>query len=272
MLIGAFRTVITLILSGLVGTAAAQTLPTEVLRPEPTVVVLRYSGELKPNPKPKVKLVISIDRQLEVNAEVTEKEVVVSLSPEVSDDLDAVGQTIPVGAPLLVIDELTISDQIQQNLIAAVPVDIEVQLLTNVTRSTVLDVYYMPVAHRKRSESPDAWVVKVDEEPFSVSNVRTSWAANDPLCSGDPALQLTIEGVIPNGAKATISFLEQLGGEPRLLASGTTSSVSNDSGNANIYTGFTFTDSKGKDSTFGVIVDFQSPFLLTQIIHHANIK
>ena len=88
------------------------------------------------------------------------------------------------------------------------------------------------------------------------------------LPSEDPALRLTIDGVIPNGARATVSFLERPDAEPRPLAFGTTlpaptTTAASPIGNADIYTGFTFTDSKGAPSTFGVIAHIRRPFWLS---------
>ena len=127
MLIGTRRMVLTLALIGVVDTATAQT-PSQVLRPNPTTVHVRYSADLTPDDDPRVTLIVHPPlvatggvrprgHHREVEAVVTPEAIVVTLASEISEQLDAIGGINPSGAAFLIIDALTLGGQVQRNLI-----------------------------------------------------------------------------------------------------------------------------------------------------------
>ena len=255
------RTLAALVLLGAVSGAIAQPLqPHEIVRAEPDRILLTYSydRELTPDNDPGVMLIVSRDLFYpRVNAQVTRNRVVVTLSSSMVDALDALGSARP---PFLVVDELTLRGRTYRNLIAPLPTAMQLRLVEGVVQNiTEFDIEYMTLTDRMRARFPKAWMVNIAGRPFAVSSVQVG--------SGDsPQLVLVIEGFIPHGAAASVSFRHAPDAEPRVVARGTTpgTRLGNFTGYADIYTGFTFTQSQGADSTgttrrstFGVIARFQ---------------
>ncbi len=266
------RTFLTLALVGwaglAVGSAQGQTLPTTVLRPEPTTIVLRYFGGLVADAEPRVTLVVFRDVYLDLDAEVTLAEVIVTLSPEMSGRLDSAGGESPPAAALLIIDELTIGRRVERNLIAPLPVVTAARLLGSVWNRTVLLTDYLPTIYRERSLVPDAWRVDIGGSPFPVVDVQET-SVRIGRNQWDPGLVLFIDGTIPRGAAATVSFLERPGADPRPLVSGRTVPAAGRSGSllnyTDVYTGLTFVNSQGADATFGLVTNFRQPFPIVRI-------
>ena len=266
--IGTARTVLALGLIGVAATVAAQTLPSRVLRPEPVRVLVRYSDALTPDDSTDVALITSMGFYSDVEAAVTPDEVVVTLSSEDSGALEALGRMDPPGAAFLIIEALTLGGRIHRNLIAQVPVTPEVRLDGDVWYETWLNVDYLPPAHRDRSLRPEAWVVDIEDRPFPVSRVEP-WPSEvdetEAMSNEDPILLLTLDGRIPYGARATVSFRERSDAEPLLLTSGTTPDappgpLANFIRDLNVYTGFMFTSSARTDPTFGLVTRFRRPY------------
>lgn len=262
------RTFLTLALVGVAGSAWGQTLPTTVLRPEPTKIVLRYSAGLAADADPGVTLVVSSDVYPDLDAEVTLAEVIVTLSPEMSGRLDSAGEKSPPDAALLIIDELTVGRRVERNLIAPLPVVTAARLQDDVWNTTVLWMDYLPTIYHERSLVPDAWRVDIGGSPFPVVNVQKDLARISET-QRDPVHILLIDGTIPRGAAATVSFIERPGADPRLLVSGTTAPAVARSGSllghTDVYTGLTFVNSQGADATFGLVTNFQQPFPIVRI-------
>ncbi len=262
------RTFLLLILIAVTDSALGQTLPTTVLRPEPTRIVLRYSAGLASAAHPGVTLVVSNNVYPDVDAEVTPAEVIVTLSREMSERLDAAGAKSPPDAALLIIDELTVGRRVERNLIASLPVVTAARLQGSVWNRTVLLTDYLPPAYRERSLEPDAWLVDIAGSSFPVVDVRETSVRID-RSRRDPGLVLFIDGAIPRGAAATVSFLERPGAEPRPLAAGRTVPAAGRAGSllnyTDVYTGLTFVNSQGADATFGLVTNFRQPFPIVRI-------
>ena len=268
MLLRTCQTLLTLVLVGVVGSAFGQTLPTTVLRPEPTRIILRYSAGLAVDGDPGVTLVVSEAVYPDVDAEVTSAEVIVTLSPEMSERLGAAAAKFPPDAALLIIDELTVGGRVQRNLIAPLPVAMAVRLLGSVWNTTVLLTDYLPPVHRERSLEADAWLVDIGGSTFRVADVQET-SVRMSRSHLDPGLVLLIEGTIPRGAEATVSFREQPDADPRPLVSGRTVRATDRSGSflnyTDVYTGLTFVNSQGTDATFGLVTNFRQPFPIVRI-------
>ena len=265
--IAAASTVLALAVIAVASTAAAQTLPSRVLRPEPDRVIVRYSDVLTDD-STEVALITSTGSHSEVAAAVTPDEVVVTLSPEDTRALEALRRMDPPGAAFLILEALTLRGRVYRNLIAQVPVTPEVRLDGDVWYETWLNVDYLPPAHRERSLRPDAWLVAIDDQPFRVSRVE-QWPSEVDEAEGmsheDRLLQLTLDGRIPYGAKATVSLRARTDAEPLLLAAGTTPEappgrLANFIRDLNVYTGFMFTSSARTDPTFGLATRFRRPY------------
>ena len=263
------QALLTLALVGVAATAAGQTLPSRVLRPEPTTVLVRYSASLAPEDRIGAVLITWTGFHSPVEATVTSEEVVVTLSSEDSRALAAVRRMEPPGAAFLLLDALTLGGRVQRNLIAPVPMTPEVRIDGAVRHTTWLHVDYMPPALRPRSLRPEAWVVTIDDRVFPVTGV-DGWPSQagggEAAFPDDATLQLTLDGSIPYGATATVAFRDGPDAEPRLLASGTTPDappgrLARFINDLDVYTGFMFTNSAGTDATFGLVTRFQRPYL-----------
>ena len=263
------QALLTLALVGVAATATGQTLPSRVLRPEPTRVLVRYSASLAPEDKIGTVLITSTGFHSPVEATVTPEEVVVTLSSEDSRALAAVGRTDPPGAAFLMLDTLTLGGRVQRNLIAPVPVTPEVRIDGDVRQTTWLQLDYMPPALRPRSLRTEAWVVTIDDRVFPVTRV-DRWppqaGSGETMFPDDATLHLTLDGSIPYGVTATVAFRDGPDAEPRLLASGTTPDappgrLARFISDLDVYTGFMFTNSAGTDATFGLVTRFQRPYL-----------
>lgn len=251
---------------GVAATTTAQTLPTRVLRPEPARVLVRYSAALTPDDSTAVVLLTSTGFHADLQAAVTPEEVVVTLSSDDIDALEAVGRMDPPGAAFLIIEALTVGGREQRNLIARLPVTPEARLDGDVWYTTWLNVDYLPPAVRARSLNAEAWVVNIDGAHFPVTCVE-SWPETDTEAAQvGLILQLALDRSIPYGARATVSFRDRPDAEPRPLASGTTPDappgrVANFIRDLNVYAGFMFTNSAGTDPTFGLATRFHRPYL-----------
>ena len=262
------RTALALGTIAVAATAAAQTLPSRVLRPEPDRVLVRYSDALTPDDSTDVALITSMGFHSDVEAAVRSDEVVVTLSSEDSGALEALGRMDPPGAAFLIFEALTLGGRVHRNLIAQVPVTPEVRLAGDVWYETWLNVDYLPPAHRERSLRPEAWVVDIEDRPFRVSRVEP-WPSEvdeaEAMSNEDPLLQLTLDGRVPYGARATVSFRERSDAEPLILASGTTPDappgrLATFVRGLNVYTGFMFTSSARTEPTFGLVTRFRRPY------------
>ena len=261
---------VALLLLSAAGGATAEVLPLRVVRPEPTRILVEYAAHLAPDDTPDVTVVTSESVYPDVEATVTSDAVVVSLSPTISDALDAgvaTGRPVPA---FLIIRELTLGGRVHSNLIARLPVTFEARLDGDVWYTTRLNVDYLPPVHRERSRRPDAWVVHIDGHRFLVANVRAQFSPTGDtrrsLLQQTPFIELTLDGVVPYRARATVSFVERTDAEPQLLASGVTphapaGRLANFLSDLDVYTGFMFTNTAGTDPTFGLDARFQRPFL-----------
>ena len=233
-----------------------------VVRAEPDRILLTdFRGELTPDYDPGAMLIISRDVFFpRVHAEATRSGVLVTLSPEMVEAIDAVGPPSSGRPPFLVIDQLTLGGRSYHNLTAPVPTALQLRLVDGVVQTlTLLDIDYMPAADQERARSPEAWLATIGGRPFPILQVTLGFGDS-------PFLVLRIGGALPHGASATLSFRQAPNAEPRLVATGTTpgTRIGNLSGYADIYTGFTFSQSQPagrpsarRRSTFGVITRFE---------------